>query len=217
MTSPLWGQWLREGHFISFLYERSQRKYYMVKRRDIAHYEYEWEETITTEAQSGPVAIPNLEVTTPWTLLHQLIWGIKPQCYVYVQLPTDIERHGVPKLPKHTPNQYTVAHFGMHDSPFDNPSWHTEHFMLRPINPLIAFTIYNKTKITITPTFNFWVNKMELEHIGDENADGTQVVSQHPSGSPNTKFSETLDKLCKRMIPHRPITLLTVRAPATTT
>lgn len=182
----------------------------MVKRRDISHYEYEWDESIDSEEESGPTTLTDLEVTTPWTQLHQLIWGVMPQCYVYVQLPTDIERHGLPKRPKHTSAYYTVAHFGMHDSPFDCPSWHTEHFMQRPIDPFIALTVYNKTEITITPTLNFWINRMEVEPIGDENADGSQVPAE-------PKFAETLDKLCKRMIPHRPITLLPVRAPATTT
>lgn len=220
MTVLSWANWLREGQFISFLFEKSQRKYYMVKRRDLAHYEYEWDEEITTLTLSGPTTIGNLEVTNPWTTMHQLIFGIRPQCYVYVQLPTDVERHGLPKIPKSTPAMRTVAHFGMHDSPFDNPSWNTEHFMQRPINPLIAFSIYNKTPINITPTFNFFVNKIELEHIGDENADKSLQVAILPGSEPPkpiTKFQDVLEKLTKRVIPHRPITLLPVRAPATTT
>lgn len=213
-----WANWLREGYYISFLYEKSSRKYYRVKRRDIAHYEFEWESTIATDTESGPATLVDLEVTTPWTQLHQLIWGIRPQCYVYVQLPTDIERHGLPKRAKHTPAFRTVAHFGMHDSPFDNPSWHTEHFMHRPIDPFIAFSIYNKTDITITPIFNFWINKMEIEHIGDELADGTLILPKLPDGrTDNTKWTEALEKLSKGLIPQRMITLLPVRAPATTT
>lgn len=210
MDPTTWADFLREGHFLSFLYEASQRKYYQVKHRDIAHIEYTWGENISTLSESGPTTIADLEVTVPWTQLSQLIWGVTPQCYVYVQLPTDIERHGLPKRPKHTSNYYTVAHFGMHDSPFDNPSWLTEHFMQRPIDPYIAFTIYNKTPITITPIMNFWVNKMEVEHIGDEEANGAQSPAK-------PKFADVLDKLCKRLIPCRPITLLPVRAPATTT
>lgn len=189
----------------------------MVKRRDIAHIEYEWEESIATVTESGPVTISDLEVTTPWTQMHQIIFGVMPQCYVYVQLPTDIERHGLPKRPKHTSAYWTVSHFGMHDSPFDNPSWNTEHFMQRPIDPYIALTIYNKLEISITPQLNFFINKMELEHIGDEQADGTLEVAKDASGRPIMKWQETLEKLSKRMIPHRPITLLPVRAPATTT
>lgn len=210
MNPEAWAEFLREGQFLSILYELNQRKYYMVSRRDIAHYEYAWSETIATGTESGPTTLADLEVTIPWTQMHQLIWGVKPQCYVYVFLPTDIERHGIPKRATHTSAYRTVAHFGMHDSPFDNPSWHTEHFMQRPIDPYISFTVYNKTEITITPTFNFYINKMELEHIGDEEASGAQTPCK-------PKFAETLDKLCKRMIPHRPITLLPVRAPATTT
>lgn len=210
MTDTPWGRWLIEGHFLSFLYEKSQRKYYMVARRDIAHYEYEWASEIDSDEESGATTLSDLEATIPWTQIHQLIWGVRPQCYIYVSLPTDIERHGIPKRATHTSAYRTVAHFGMHDSPFDCPSWNTEHFMQRPINPYIAFNIYNKTEIPITPVLNFWINKMELEHIGDEAADGAQTPAK-------PKFAETLDRLCKRMIPHRPITLLPVRAPSTTT
>ena len=215
--SPLWGRWLMEGHYISFLHEQSVRKYYVVTRRDLARYEYEWAEAITTGTESGPTTMSDLEVTVPWTQMNQLIWGIHPQCYVYVQLPTDVERHGLPKRPKHTSSYRTVAHFGMHDSPFDNPSWHTEHFMQRPIDPFIAFTLYNKTPITITPVFNFFINKMELEHIGDEFADGRLQVGKKQDGTPKTKFTEILEKLSKLLVPQRRITLLSVRAPATTT
>lgn len=210
MDPTTWADWIREGHFLSFLYEQQERKYYRAKHRDIAHYEYTWDETIATVTESGPTTLVDLEVTIPWTQMHQLVWGIRPQCYVYVQLPTDIERHGLPKRPKHTPAYRTVAHFGMHDSPFDCPSWLTEHFMQRPIDPFIAFTVYNKTPITITPIFNFWINKFEVEHIGNEAADGTQSPAK-------TKFAEVLDKLCKQLVPCRNITLLPVRAPATTT
>jgi hypothetical protein len=218
LSSPTWGSWLREGHFLSFLYEQNERKFYRVKRRDLAHYEFEWEESISTVSESGPTTLNDLEVTTPWTQMHQLIFGVKPQCYVYIQLPTDIERHGIPKKPKHTPSFRTVAHFGMHDSPFDNPSWNTEHFMQRPINPLIALTIYNKTDITITPVLNFWINKMELEHIGDELADGTlQVATRGDPPIPISKWQDALEKLSKGLLPCRHITLLSVRAPATTT
>jgi len=220
LTASLsWGNWLRTGQFLSFLYDRGQRKYYMVKRQDLAHYEYTWPESISPLTESGPTLCANLEVTVPWTHLHQFIWGIRPQCYVYAQLPTDIERHGLPKQAKHTPNLRTIAHFGMHDSPFDNPSWNTEHFMHRPIDPDIMFTVYNKTPINITPVFNFWVNKLEIGHVGDEDADGTLHVAQTSDDPPKpiTRYNDVLEKLSKRVIPCRPITLLPVRAPATTT
>ena len=203
--------WLREGYFISYLRE-GVRYYEHVIQRDWAHWEYTWPETISAGSPSGPFVPAQLEVTkgydprTNTNRIWQMIFGIKGQVYIYVELPTDVHRHGIPKVPKPSSTMREVSHYEEWMSPFKEPSFITEHFMMRPETFRIAFSAYNPNEIDIRPKLNIFIAKMITERIGHvEN--GRLVPAQD-------RFREVLDKLYRRVIPHRPITLMPVRAPA---
>jgi hypothetical protein len=203
--------WLLEGMFISYVRNRT-RYYEYVIARDIAHYEYEWHETIQAGKTSGPKVPDYLVVTlgydeaTNENQIWQLIFGIKGQVYIYIELPTDLHRHGLPKVPKPTPDLRQISHFEEWMSPYQQPSFVTEHFMLKPGLDRIAFSAYNPQDIDIKPWLNIFVNKMITERIGTE-YEGVLTPTAN-------RYKEILEKLYKRLVPHRPITLMPVRAPA---
>ena len=196
--------WIQEGNFLSYL-DRGIRRYYFVKRRDFAHIEHEFD-AVDPLSATDPVTVSDLEITESYTQLWQLIFGISPDIYVYVWIPAEEARHGVAKRPLPSATLMEVGHFEHWMSPWDEPDWCTEHFLQRPLAPLIAFSFYNPHDIAVKPTLNFFVNKMELEHIGDEE-DGKLTPAKDI-------YKETLDKLHRKVIPHRPITLTAVKARA---
>jgi hypothetical protein len=203
--------WLKEGYYISYLRD-SVQYYEHILKRDLAHWEYTWEEVIAAHVESGPTVPALLEITqgydkvTNATHIWQIIFGIKGQVYIYIELPTDLHRHGIPKIPKTSATFHAVSHFEEWMSPFKEPSFITEHFMMRPECDRIAFSAYNPESISLRPVLNFFIAKMVTERIGTVSAGVLTPTSD--------RWRETLDKLYKRMIPHRPITLLPVRMPA---
>lgn len=203
--------WLKEGYYISYL--RDGVHYYEhVIQRDFAHWEYPWHETIAAGAESGPIVPSEFEITqgydprTNTNHVWQFIFGLKGQVYLYVELPTDLHRHGIPKAPKPSSIKREVSHFEEWMSPFKEPSFITEHFLMRPECIQIALSAYNPQSISQTPVLNFFIAKMVTERIGTVDAGVLNPV--------NERWRETLDKLYRRAIPHRPITLLPVRMPA---
>ena len=206
-----WSSWIREGHFVSYVRE-GVRYYEHVIARDLAHYVYEWPETIEAGEESGPYVPEKLEVTkgydktTNTNRIWQLVFGIKGQVYIYVELPTDIHRHGIPKAPKPSRELREVSHFEEWMSPFQEPSFITEHIMMRPDTYRIAFSAYNPNDIDVKPYLNIFIAKLVTERIGTEQ--GGVLTPAQP------RFREVLEKLYKRVIPHRPLTLMPVRAPA---
>ena len=204
-----WSEFLKEGHFYSFR-EQDVRKYFNVLFRDLGRIEYHWDEDVAPGAVSGPVTIADLE-TTKENQLWQVIFGVNVDVYVYVHIPTDIDRHGVAIKPKQTATLREVGLYRMQDSWWDKPSFITEHFLLKPEVPYIAFSVYNPRNITFRHAYNpiklnFYIAKCEMEWIGE-----TLKNVQNPA---DARFAETLDKLHRRVIPHRPITLVPLRAPA---
>jgi len=204
--------WLREGHFISYLKDGVHYFEHIVQR-DLAHWEYDWHETISSRQESGPTVPTQLEITkgyderTNTNHVWQVIFGIKGEVYIYVELPTDLHRHGIPKVPKPGPTQRTVSHFEEWMSAFNEPTFITEHFMMRPDTSQIALSAYNPNAINMTDVkLNFFISKMVTERIGT-------VENGRPVPKAD-RWTETLDKLYRRLIPHRPITLLPVRMPA---
>lgn len=207
-----WSSWLREGYFISYLYE-GVRYYENIVQRDLAHWEYDWPETIEAESVSGPFIPSDLEITrgydetTNTNRIWQMIFGMKGQSLIYVELPTDIHRHGIPKDPKPSSANRFTSHFEEHMSPFFEPSFITEHFMMRPITQQIGFDAYNPDLTDDTDMrLNILIAKLGTERIGTSQA-GILTPTQN-------RWAEVLDKLYKRVIPCRPITLMPVRAPA---
>jgi len=207
-----WSDWLREGYFISYLYD-NVRFYEYIVQRDLGHWEYDWPETVNAESDSGPFVPSALEITrgfdarTNLNRIWQLIFGIKGQSLIYVELPTDIHRHGIPKDPKPSSSNRYTSHFEEYMSPFYEPSFLTEHFMMRPVTPQIAFDAYNPDAIDDTDLrLNIMIAKMVTERIGTSQAGILSPTSD--------RWTETLEKLYRRAIPHRPITIMPVRAPA---
>jgi len=207
-----WSKWIEEGWFISFVQDDT-RYYEHVILRDFAHWEYEWEETILSGRESGPYTPDDLEITRGYDSaknsnhIWQVIFGIKGQAYIYIENPTDTHRHGIPKRPKPSSVLREVSHFNEWMSPFHEPSFITQQYLIRPTNIYLAISAYNPTSVNITDLrLNFFINKMITERIG------TEYQGRLTPTSP--KWSETLDKLSRRVIPHKPITLAPVQLPA---
>ena len=208
--------WLKTGYYISYI-RANTRFFEHITSSDLAHWEYAWPEAITSENTSGPYIPDALEITKGYdksnnsNQLWQLIFGIKGQVYIYVELPTDLHRHGIPKNPKPSSDLREVSHFEEYMSSFHEPTFLTEHFMMRPDTLNIDFSAYNPQAITMRNVrLNIFINKMITERIGTITVEGGSVIAK-PS---NDNYREILDKLYRRVVPFRPITLMPVRAPA---
>ena len=209
-----WSSWIRDGDYVK--YRREDTLYYAeVAARDFAHWEYTWGSTpanpagtaVLPGATSGPTPIEQLELTKE-NHLWQLIWGMRYQVYCYVQLPSDTDRHGIPTQPKPSDANRKVAHFTEMMSPYDQPSFITEHFMLRPVSIRLVLEIYNPpvNEKWLIPDFNFYINKMVLDVLGSGGIREEPV----PTAAKN---ADILRKLYLRQVPCRPIPLDPVRAP----
>lgn len=204
--------WLKEGYFISYVRDGVHYFEHIIQR-DLAHWEYDWPETVSSESESGPHVPEQLEITkgydkrTNTNHVWQLIFGIKGEVFIYVELPTDLHRHGIPKVPKPSSTTREVSHFEEWMSGFQEPTFITEHFMMRPETLQIAFSAYNPNAIDLTDVrLNLFIAKMVTERIGT--VENGRLIPKAD------RWRETLDKLYRRVIPHRPITLLPVRMPA---
>lgn len=212
-----WSRWLQEGFFISYIRDNA-RYYEHIVSRDLAHWEYDWPEAIAPLQTSGPDVPDDLEITRGYdpssnsNNIWQLIFGIQSQAYIYIELPTDTHRHGIPKIPKPSSSMRRVSHFEEWMSPFKEPTFLTEHFLMRPGLDRMGFDAYNPQDVTIPSgadnglKLNIFIAKMVTERIGTE--------SQGVLTPANARWKETLDKLWRRVIPHKPITLMPVRLPA---
>jgi len=207
-----WSDWLRPGYFISYIKDRV-RYYEHITQRDLGHWEYAWPETIDPTTTSGPFVPETLEITRGYDAVNhtnrlwQMIFGIKGQSLVYIEMPTDIHRHGIPKDPKPSAANRFTSHFEEYMSPFYEPTFLTEHFFMRPETQQIAFDAYNPDAIADTDLrLNIILAKLATERIGTSSA-GIITPTE-------ARWTETLDKLYKRAIPCRPITIMPVRAPA---
>lgn len=218
-----WSEWIKEGHFVSYLIE-GVRYYEHVLYRDLAHYIYTWPELITSGTESGPFTPDYLEITRGYdskanlNQMWQMIFGIKHQAYIYIELPTDIHRHGLPKIPKPSSAERKVSHFEEYMSPYLEPSFITEHIMMRQGLERITLDAYNPCPVSLQPQLNIFIAKLVTERVGteDEGVLSTPVIpdNQKKTDRLARRWGETLDKLYKRQIPQRPLTLLPVRAPA---
>lgn len=219
-----WSDWIREGYFISYLRD-GIRFYEHIIQRDFAHYVYNWHETIGAGDTSGPRVPDDLTMTMgydPDTTLNriwQTIFGLKGQVYIYIEMPTDIHRHGVPKRPKPDSTMRAVSQFEEYMSPYFDPSFITEHIMMKPGFDRINLEAYNPNSIDMTDVrLNFYIAKLTSERVGKEmyGVLSTPVIPGSPEVTDRlkVKWSETLEKLYKRQIPSRPLTLMPVRAPA---
>jgi len=203
--------WLKEGYYVSYIVDGVTYYEYIIAR-DLAHWEYPWPSSVAPGVESGPTIPDALEVTAQFNSqtgenqIWQVIFGIKKQVYVYIELPTDIHRHGIPKDPKPGSNNRETSHFTEYMSPFHEPSFLTEHFMMRPSYHQIAFTVYNPQAIDLTPRLNFFINKLITQRIG--------FVQYGKPTAASPAWDEILDKLTRRVVPSTPLSFEPVRAPA---
>lgn len=210
--------WVKERFYIEYI-EANVRYYEYVLMRDLLHYEYDWHETIAPLTVSGPKVPEFLEVTQGYddtsktNYLWQLIFGMQGQAYLFIELPTDTHRHGIPKMSKPQSNFRRVSHFEEWMSPFQEPTFLTEHWMKKPALDRINLEAYNPLSISLVPgddgfKLNFFINALVTERVG-------QVVSGSSTPTPTSRrWTDVLNKLWAHQIPCRPITLYPVRAPA---
>lgn len=218
-----WSSWIREGYYLSYKLDGT-RYYEYVLAKDLAHYVFPWPSAIPSLTASGPLTPQDIEITSQYSedkntnQLWQMIFGIKRQCLIYVELPTDTHRHGIPKVQKPSATNRMVSSFEEYMSPFMSPSFITEHLLLRPETMMINFEAYNPTNVTLTPELNIFLNKLLLERVGTE-IDGELYTPTIPDKTPltkklNAKWGETLKKLYQGQIPSRPLSLTGVGGPA---
>ena len=207
-----WSSWIKEGHFISYIRE-GVRFFEYVDQRDFGHWVYDWPETIETLEESGPFKPDDFEITKGYepdsntNQIWQWIFGIQSEAFIYLELPTDRKRHGIPKRVAPSSSTREVAHFTEEMSPFREPSFITEHFLMRPDLVYADFEAYNPNAIDLTDVkLNILIAKLQTERIGTVIA-GT-LRPTYP------RYRDTLEKLYNRVIPQRPLTLFPVRAPA---
>lgn len=207
--------WFQEGHYLSFV-DQDVRYYYYVLHRDYATIRYEWEESVSATTESGPYTIQDLQPTKD-NQLFQIIFGISRDVFVYQYLPQDVLRHGLPRRAQPSSTYRQVADYLMRDSPEQQPSWITEFFLIRPHVPYVGFSCYNPHDISLMPKLRFYVAKLQLEPLGSVNLrEGSEPEApKTASGRPISRYNKILNLLQDRVIRHRPITLLPVRAPAT--
>jgi len=200
LDPTVWSDWLKEGYFVSYqsTVDAATRKYFFITRREWSHYEYVWPEDVAPGVSSGPFTVADLENTSaPEKQLWQLVFGVNKQVYLYTHVPTDVDRHGVAKKPKQTAALRQVGHYEPGISPWHQPSWLTEHFLIRPDTPFIAVSCFNRAgyawgddgygdyrAITfhhgVNPIkLNFHLAKLELEKIGEE-TEGKLTPSDFP-------------------------------------
>ncbi|MBA7489853.1 hypothetical protein ES702_00387 [subsurface metagenome] len=224
------GSWtprfLYEGDRFSFIdptAEPPMRRYYRVRRRDFGHIEWEFgwpdieaaDRPIAPGQVAGPYGFEAIKPTT-WSepkkqgQMFQWIAGIKPDVKWYIQIPSDVKRHGTPKMPWPKKNYPEVAHFTMQMSPFDRPTFWTEHFLLPKLCDVFGIEVYNPLPITVLPFFNFYLNKLDIELIGDVTYtdEGIVKIAAH------SYYEELLDCLHKGLKFARPITLFGVQGAA---
>lgn len=218
-----WSDWLREGYYISYVRD-GIRYYEHIFARDLAHYALEWYETIEAKEKSDPKVYEELTLTqgydpeTNTNRVWQMIFGIKRQCYIYIQLPTDTHRHGIPKVSKPTAEIKRISHFTEGMSDFNEPTFLTEHILLKPGYDRIMWSAYNPCDIDLKPELNIFIARCITERIGTERygklytpvaGEGKEEITKMLAD----RWAVTLDKLFKRQIPHRPLTLKPVWAP----
>lgn len=216
----VWSDWIKEGHFLSYVdtvEEGTPEKFVFVNARDFAHYEWEFgfpevavaERTVASLTVGGPYTVSELKPTRE-RQIFQIIYGVKPDVYFYQQLPEDMKRHGLPKRAWHSRALREIAHFTMQMSPFHRPSFITEFFLIKNVIDYVDFSVFNPLSITVTPHMNFYFAKLGVENVGKVTKTDAGVVQQPASD----RWTETLDKLYRRLIIYKPITLMPVWAEA---
>ena len=182
-----YSKWLIEGHFLK-LYDPATREhtFYVVTQRERAEYEHVWSENISAGAESGP---ENLENLKPLSIgrLYQTIFGIDVAALIYIDFPQGSRRWGTDKKPKASSSNRYIGWIDHKMTPYDEPTFATELFLSKGGSYEYPFLYaYNPVNKTLKPKLHFIQNRLELEVITED---------------------DTLEKLEKKLIPSRFITL----------
>lgn len=179
--------WLSEGYFIRLTTpEKAMKEFFFVDQVERAKYVYTWAATIAKDTEDGPRNIEDLKPLAT-NRLYQCIFGVKTACYIYLNLPLDTRLWGTDKRPIASSSLRELGYRDYKDSPFEHPSFVTEFFLQKDGSfDFPAVHAYNPTERTLKPKLNFLINMMVIEKVTEP---------------------ETLEKLKRKLIPYRPITL----------
>lgn len=175
-------EWLKEGHFVSF-----DGRFFWVVASEMGRFAHPWSTVVGGKSEATAEDIENLK---PLSLdrLFQCAMGMPEGLYAYIKIPTDKSRYGTDKLPEQTSANRQVGWVDYTMSPFEAPSLEQTEFFTQKVGnyeyPRII--LYNKTNRRMKPTVRFEVNRMILQEVTN---------------------AETVDKLKKKLIPCRPVTL----------
>jgi hypothetical protein len=179
--------WINEGFFIRLSTpEFETKEFYFVEQTEMARYKFKWPESVASNSEDGPRNVEDLKPLAT-NRLYQGIFGIKTACYIYLNLPLNTRLWGTDKKPIATSSLREVGYRDHNETPFEQPSFITEFFLMKNGSfDYPAFLAYNPTERSLTPELNIIMNKMIIEKVTDV---------------------ETLEKLKKKLIPYRPVTL----------
>lgn len=175
-------EFLKEGHFVSF-----DENYFWVSAAEKARYVYPWSVVIAGQTEAAAEDIENLKPLS-MDRVFQCAMGVPEGVLAYIKIPTDKARFGTDKVPEQSSSNRYVGWIDNSISPFERPSLEaTEFFTQKTGNyeyPRVI--LYNQTKRRMKPMLRFDINRMILQKISNP---------------------ETVDKLSKKLIPSRPLTL----------
>lgn len=182
-----YSRWLSEGFYLRvYSPETGEFTFFVVEQREPSIYVHKWSEKIATNEESGPEDLENLK---PLNLnrLDQVIFGIKGGCLIYLNLPHETRRWGTDKKPKATSDLRELGYVDEETSPYDHPSFVTEFFLQKGGSfEYPHLYAYNPTPRTLKPHIRFEINQMVIKKITEP---------------------ELLDKLRRKVVTYRPITL----------
>ena len=177
-------KWISEGHFLK-IYD----KFYYVDAAEVGFYEYTWSKSIDANTLSDPEDIEDLK---PISLdrLFQCAFGVEEGVLAYINIPADKARFGTEKKPSQDSNNRRIGWIDYNSSPYEDPSLERTEFFTQKEGSFEypRITIYNQLARRIKPHIFFMINRMKLIQIGEEE-------------------KELLQKLHKKLIPSRPLTL----------
>jgi len=178
---------LEEGYFIRLATPEFEKKeFYFIEQAERARYVYKWAAAVSSNTEDGPRNIEDLKPLAT-NRLYQCIFGIKTGAYIYLNLPPNTRLWGTDKKPIATSSLRELGFRTNTESPYDYPSFITEFFLMKDGSfDFPAVHAFNPTERTLRPWLNILMNKMVIEKVTE---------------------AETLEKLRRKLIPYRPITL----------
>lgn len=182
-----YSKWLIEGYFLK-LYDPGMKEYtyYWVAQRERAEYVHTWSGSITKDTESGPEALENLKPLSTGRL-YQTVFGVETACLIYVDFPQGTRRWGTDKKTTASSSNRYIGWIDQIMTPYDHPTFVAEMFLTKGGSyEYPNLYAYNPSGRSLTPKLHFIQNRCDLEVIDDV---------------------ETMEKLDKKLIPYRFITL----------